>query len=481
MDAETFISEAAQRFLGSPNFRMEALPPSGSNRKYFRIFYNNNESVIGVYNPDYKENRAFIHFTRQLGSLSLPVPAVLYEELDNHVYFLTDLGNTTLLHTLQKDEYGRLTQLSKEYYKKAIAYLPYFQVEGAKVIDFSTCYPREAFDRQSMIWDLNYFKYYFARLAQAPFDEQSIENDFSALAEYLCTAERNFFLYRDFQSRNIMILNNNPYFIDYQGGRKGALHYDIASILFEAKTFLHPDDRSELLEYYLSELQKIQPIDSNAFMEYYYAFVYIRLMQAMGAYGFRGLYEKKELFLQSIPMALDHLRWLRSHVKLPIQLPELEKVWDYLADNQYLRQLALKSLPLMVNITSFSYKKGLPADNSEHGGGFVFDCRAVTNPGKDDNFKNLTGKDEPVIRLLDSDALAHIFFAHVWGLVSSSIQVYLQRGFNYLSVSFGCTGGQHRSVYFAEKLARQIKQIYPAVRVELHHRELEQTGNARHI
>jgi len=274
-----------------------------------------------------------------------------------------------------------------------------------------------------------------------------------------------------------MILNDEPYFIDYQGGRRGALHYDIASILFEAKTFLHPDDRQELLDFYIGELNKLHPVDKDSFLEFYYAYVYIRLMQAMGAYGFRGLYEKKELFLQSIPMALEHLRWLRTHVKLPVALPELERVWDYLIDNEHIRQLAQKSLPLTVKIISFSYKKGLPIDNSDHGGGFVFDCRAVVNPGREERFKTLTGKDEAVIQYLESDSSAQLFFAHVWGLIASSILTYQQRGFTYLSVAFGCTGGQHRSVYFAEKLCNQIKLSYPSVRIELMHRELEMTEN----
>jgi len=475
MEAERVVYEVVNRFLGSEHFRLEAMPLSGSNRRYFRIFANS-QTYIGVYNDDFKENRAFVHITRQLAALSLPVPEILHEELENNAYILNDLGNTTLLSTLSKDEHGRLTPESKNYYKKAISYLPAFQVMGASAIDFSLCYPREAFDRQSMLWDLNYFKYYFARLANVPFDEQHIEYDFERLVEFLCRADRHFFLYRDFQSRNIMILNDNPYFIDYQGGRKGALHYDIASILFEAKTFLHPDDRQELLEFYLDELNKLHPIDRTTFLEHYYAYVYIRLMQAMGAYGFRGLYEKKELFLQSIPMALEHLRWLRGHVRLAVELPELEKVWDYLIDNESIRRLAQLSLPLTVKITSFSYKKGLPIDTSEHGGGFVFDCRAVVNPGREEQFNNLTGRDEPVIEFLDADASSQIFFAHVWGLVYGSIQAYLQRNFTYLSVAFGCTGGQHRSVYFAEKLCRQIKQWYPRVRVEVYHRELGETN-----
>ncbi len=447
------------------------LPLSGSNRLYYRIYFNNT-SIIAAYNPDYKENRAFVSFARTFKELNLPVPDILYENLDKNIYFLTDLGDSTLLSCINKNNDGHLSESSLELYRSSIAYLPFFQVLGSKKIDFSVCYPRSAFDIQSMMWDLNYFKYYFARLAGVPFDEQKLEDDFHRLCEFLLKAPANYFLYRDFQSRNIMILQNKPYFIDFQGGRKGSLQYDIASILFEAKTKLHPDDRQVLLNHYLNSLQQVEKIDFQQFMEYFYAFVFIRMMQAMGAYGFRGLFEKKPLFLQSIPNAIEHLMWLRKNVHLPILLPELEKVFDYLVENHQIKELAKKSFPLTIYLTSFSYKKGIPVDTSEHGGGFVFDCRSVNNPGRYPEYQSLTGKDNAVIAFLNNDTRVHIFYSHAFALVSQAIENYTQRNFTYLSVAFGCTGGQHRSVYFTERMAADIRRMYPTVQVEILHREL---------
>ncbi len=470
-ELENIIYEAVRDYLGHTNFQIKALPISGSNRRYFRI-YQYDETFIGVYNCDTKENRIFLHMTEQFYNANLPVPKILHIHQDQKIYFLSDLGDTSLLSTIQKDVEGKLTSECKDFYKKAISNLLLFQIKGRDLIDFSLCYPRQAFDYQSMLWDLNYFKYYFVRMSNINFDEQKLEEDFNTFISFLCKVDGNFFMYRDFQSRNIMIKEGKPFFIDYQGGRKGALAYDIASLLFEAKTFIHPDDRNELLNFYIEELQKLLPIARNLFMDSYYAFAYIRLMQAMGAYGFRGLYEKKELFLQSIPTALENLRWLRKNIKLNIVLPELESIWDKLIDNEYVRNKAKENLPLLVKIISFSYKKGLPDDQSEHGGGFIFDCRAVTNPGKEEKFVCLTGKDEAVIKYLEADPSAHIFLAHVWGLVSTSIQKYILRNFHYLSISFGCTGGQHRSVFFAEKVASLVREQFPQVRIELFHREL---------
>jgi aminoglycoside/choline kinase family phosphotransferase len=473
IDIESLIFEAFRIFLASNNFSIKALPPSGSNRKYFRAI-NDKESYIGVYNTDYKENVAFINFSEKFHSLQLPVPEILYKDLGRNIYIITDLGDNMLLSTIQKNENGRLLEQSINYYKQVIDYLPFFQIKGAEVIDFSLCYPRQAFDRQSIMWDLNYFKYNFLKLANVPFDEQNIEDDFNVFTDFLLEADRQYFLYRDFQSRNIMIYQNKPYFIDYQGGRKGALQYDIASLLFEAKTFLHPGDREELLNYYLNILDRQFKLSINEFLKYYYGYVYVRTMQAMGTYGFRGLYEKKELFLQSIPLALEHLKWLRSNVKLPVSMPELEKVWDYLIANENIKNVAQSRLPLTLKIISFSYKKGLPMDNTNHGGGFVFDCRALPNPGKIDEYRSYNGKDEPVRLFLESQTATQIFYAHVWSLVSNTLNNYLERGFDYLSVAFGCTGGQHRSVYFAEKLADNIRRNYPNIHIDLIHRELEE-------
>jgi hypothetical protein len=272
-----------------------------------------------------------------------------------------------------------------------------------------------------------------------------------------------------------MMLGGKPYYIDYQGGRKGALHYDIASILFEAKTNLPPNFREELLNHYITILNQYLPISRENFLKHFYGYVYIRLMQAMGAYGFRGLYEKKELFLQSIPLALNHLEWLLENVTLPIKLPELTKVWQYLVESEYIRHLAKKQTALTININSFSYKRGIPTDESSNGGGFVFDCRAVHNPGRYEEYKTLTGKDEPVIHFFEKEPEMDQFLAGVYSLVSLSVQKYINRGFSHLMVNFGCTGGQHRSVYSAEMLQKYLTHTYKNenIYIRLRHRELE--------
>ncbi len=454
------------------------LPPSGSYRQYYRII-SNGQSTIGAYNEDRAENIAFLSFTKHFYKKGLPVPQPLFEDLDNHVYLIQDLGDTTLLNYIQNMNYPREIHTSVvDTYKQILQQLPRFQVLGNEGLDYSLCHPRHSFDRQSMMWDLNYFKYYFLKLAKVPFNEQELENDFNVFVDFLLTADCNYFLYRDFQSRNVMMLDDEPYFIDYQGGRKGALHYDIASMLFEAKTSLPANVREELLEYYLSSLNSYLPISQEDFMRHYYGYVYIRLMQAMGAYGFRGLYEKKELFLQSIPPALNNLEWLLSHVKLPLQLPELMRVWEYLTESDYIRQLAKNNLLLTVTINSFSYRRSIPTDESANGGGFVFDCRAVHNPGRYDEYKDLTGKDKAVQEFLRKEPEMNEFLEAVYKLVDRSVEKYLERGFTSLLVNFGCTGGQHRSVYAAEMLNKHLSQKFKEkdLVVKLGHRELEMKG-----
>jgi aminoglycoside/choline kinase family phosphotransferase len=454
------------------------MPESGSYRQYFRI-KGGKHVVIGVFNEDKAENVAFLAFTKHFYKKGLPVPEILAEDIKNDVYLLRDLGDTTLLNFIQTLNYPHeIRPEIIETYKKIIRQLPKFQVLGGEGLDYSLCHPRHAFDRQSMMWDLNYFKYYFLKLAKVPFSEQDLENDFNVFVDFLLTADCNYFLYRDFQSRNVMMVGEDPYFIDYQGGRKGALHYDIASILFEAKTRLPADIREELLDHYITSLNQYLPVSRTEFNHHYYGYVYIRLMQAMGAYGFRGLYEKKELFLQSIPLVLNHIEWLLNNVQLPVQLPELSRVWRYLAESDYIRQLAKNHLKLTVSVNSFSYKRGIPQDDSANGGGFVFDCRSIHNPGRYDEFKNLNGKDKPVQEFLMKEQEMSDFLGNVFSLVDRSVEKYLERGFNHLMVNFGCTGGQHRSVFAAENLYQHITTKFKAldVEVKLRHREMEMKG-----
>jgi hypothetical protein len=361
-----------------------------------------------------------------------------------------------------------------EAYRKVVAVLPRFQVEAGRDLNYKVCYPRASFDRQSIAWDLNYFKYYFLRLAGVPFNEQALEIDFTHLTKFLLGADRDYFLYRDFQSRNVMLHSGQPYFLDYQGGRKGALQYDIASLLYDGKADLPPRMRQELLDYYLDCLATHIPVNREAFMEHYYAYVYVRILQALGAYGFRGFYERKAHFLQSVPYALKNLRWLAEHVKLPIALPALMEALDGIAASEKLRGLDSSVETLTVRVFSFSFHREIPADLSGNGGGFVFDARSLPNPGREEQFRSMTGKDAAVIDYLNREARVHQYLAHVLSLVDASVNEYRRRGFKNLMVSFGCTGGQHRSVYLAEELAKHLRGV--GVEVIVRHIEQEKMG-----
>ncbi len=325
------LSGLFESWAGEPAQSITKLPQSGSYREYYRI-QSAAKSAIGVYNADKKENLAFISFTKSFLLAGLPVPEIYAEQLENDVYLLQDLGDVTLYSFIQENKSINDAVLGE--YKKILGLLPALQVDGAKLIDYAVCYPRDSFDRQSMMWDMNYFKYCFLKPAKVVFDEQLLENDFIALADFLLSADCDYFLYRDFQSSNIMLFNDKPYFIDYQGGRKGSLHYDVASLLFDAKALLPNSARVGLLNYYIESLQTKLTVNEMDFKNMYYGYVLIRIMQAMGAYGFRGLTERKELFLQSIPPAIDDFRWFAENVQMPVQLPELQKVIGRIADLQ---------------------------------------------------------------------------------------------------------------------------------------------------
>ncbi len=448
----------------------EMLPPSGSYREYCRL-KNSNRSVIGALNSDVKENTAFLSFTNHFQKIGLPVPEVYAVSSDLKKYLQEDLGDTTLfdfLSTTREDE-GFSENIVAEY-KKVLKELPRIQIRGGKELDYSVCYPRAAFDKQSMMWDLNYFKYYFLKLAKIHFDEQALEDDFQVFTDYLLSADSGFFLYRDFQSRNVMLKDDEVFFIDYQGGRQGALQYDLASLLYDGKADIPQSVRKQLFDFYLNELRKYFTVNEAEFTAYFKGFVLIRIMQAMGAYGFRGFYEKKEHFLKSIPYALKNLEFLLKDVNLPVEIPELLNVLEQLIHSEFLKEIGQEKSNLTVTVTSFSYKKGLPVDPSGNGGGHVFDCRAINNPGRYPEYKELTGRDLPVQEFLEQKSEIGLFLNAVKILVDQSVKVYLERDFTNLSVSFGCTGGQHRSVYSAEKIATYLQNNYP-VNVVLVHRE----------
>ena len=448
----------------------EQLPASGSYREYARM-KSINHQVIGAYNQDIKENQAFLEFSAHFRNKNLPVPHIYAVNGNLDCYLQEDLGNTTLFDfiSITRENEGFSTKIVDEY-KKVLRELPRIQLIGGKDIDYSVCYPREAFDKQSMMWDLNYFKYYFLKLARIPFDEQALEDDFQAFSDYLLAVDNNAFLYRDFQSRNVMLKDGKVYFIDYQGGRKGALQYDLASLLYDAKANIPEAEREELLEFYLDELNQYKQVDREKFKSLFGGYVLIRIMQAMGAYGFRGFYEKKEHFLKSIPFALKNLETLLAKNTIQVKLPELFKVLKAVTESVFLKTISPSNDRLTVRISSFSYKKGIPLDPSGNGGGFVFDCRAIHNPGRYAEYKHLTGKDLQVQEFLEEKSTIASFMASVISLVSQSVEVYSSRGFSHLCVNFGCTGGQHRSVYAAEKLAEYLKNNYP-VTVVLQHVE----------
>jgi aminoglycoside/choline kinase family phosphotransferase len=449
---------------------------SGSGRKIVRL-RTDSLSAIGILYDVREENVAFLEFSRHFRRHGLPVPEIYAEDLNHGAYLEEDLGSVTLFEFLSEQRDGAtIGPEAVTAYRKVVAVLPRFQVEAARDLNYKVCYPRASFDRQSIAWDLNYFKYYFLRLAGIPFSEQALEHDFSRLTKFLLSASRDYFLYRDFQSRNIMMRGGQPFFLDYQGGRKGALQYDIASLLYDAKADLPPELRQQLLDHYLDSLAGFLDLDRDAFMQFYYAYVYVRIMQALGAYGFRGFYERKEHFLQSVPYALTNLRWLLHNVELPIALPTLIESFKSMVASDKLQALSSetgKTEKLTVRIFSFSFHRGLPQDASGNGGGFVFDGRSLPNPGREERFKSLTGKDAPVIDYLNQQESVHLFLASAMSLVDASVNTYQRRGFKHLMVSFGCTGGQHRSVYLAEQLAKHLRDK-DGVDVVVRHREQEQ-------
>jgi aminoglycoside/choline kinase family phosphotransferase len=444
----------------------------GSGRKIIRLAAGNKTAVGILYNVR-EENAAFLAFSRHFRRHNLPVPEIYAESLDHGAYLEEDLGDTTLFEFLSQNRQGTtIVPEVVDAYRKVVSILPRFQVEASHDLDYSVCYPTSSFDRQSIAWDLNYFKYYFLRLAGIPFSEHKLEEDFSRLTDFLLSAPRDYFLYRDFQSRNVMLPGGQPHFVDYQGGRRGALQYDIASLLYDAKADLPPDVREDLLHDYLRALATHIPVDRQSFLSYFYPYVYVRIMQALGAYGFRGFYERKVHFLQSVPYALKNLRWLLHQVELPIQLPTLLGAFQSMLASERLQSLATDADNLVVRIFSFSFHQGLPKDESGNGGGFVFDGRSLPNPGREERFKQLTGQDGPVIDYLNQQESVHQFMASVLSLVDASIASYQSRGFKNLMVSFGCTGGQHRSVYLAEQLAKRLRNR-PGVEPVLRHLGLE--------
>jgi len=450
----------------------ETLSPvraQGSNRRIYRLS-SAKTTAIGVLNDDVKENRAFIEFSKHFHKEGIPVPEFYGEDATGTAYLEEDLGDETLFQFLgarrAKDSFPPDVVAA---YRDVVGWLPKIQITAGRSLDYKWCYPRSSFDKQSMLWDLNYFKYYFLTLGGVQFHEERLEDDFQVFADYLLGAGGDWFLCRDFQSRNVMLKDGKPYFIDYQGGRRGALQYDIASLLYDAKADVPFDLRDELLDLYIAEAGKLAKIEKTEFKKYFPGFVLIRIMQAMGAYGLRGFHEKKPLFLQSIPYAIRNIEHVLLTSNLPIDVPELSAVFKRLVGASHFRQFGAAKLKLNVQIQSFSYKNGMPRDDKGHGGGYVFDCRALPNPGRKIEFAKSSGLDSDVIAYLSKQEEVDIWTRSAFALVDQSVQDYGRRNFTHLFVAFGCTGGQHRSVYCAERLAKHLRD--QGVSASVSHRE----------
>ena len=471
----------------------EQLPGAGSNRKYYRLTDDRGETVIGVGGTSREENEAFVRLARHFASKQLPVPHILAVSADSMCYLQTDLGHRSLYDALAEGRKrgGAYSEKEKELLRRTIEALPRIQYEGAEGLDFGCCYPLPEMDAQAVAFDLNYFKYCFLKPSGLDFHEGRLEEDFRAMAADLAVRPgENTFLYRDFQARNVMLDDEGrPYFIDFQGGRKGAAEYDVASFLWQASAHYSPALRQELVDAYLKASRPYRRTSDEAFLSRLKRFVLFRTLQVLGAYGFRGYFERKPYFLDSIPPAIANLRclleddevcpypYLHALLEEFVALPQLAESTEMPSPGEEKNNgkavdecKATGKSPLVVRVFSFSYRKGIPEDESGNGGGYVFDCRATHNPGRYEQYKTLTGLDEPVIRFLEEDGEILRFLESVYHLADTHVERYMERGFTDLMFAFGCTGGQHRSVYSAQHLALHLHEKY-GIEVRLEHRE----------
>jgi RNase adapter protein RapZ len=473
------VSHLYRSWSGKDPHHVDVLPQSGSERRYFRLYNERGETVIGTYGLNVAENEAFIYFSGHFAKKGLPVPRILGINHDRIVYLQEDFDNVSLLDMLEKHGF---TDQVYSLFRESLHQLARLQVYGDEGLDYNKCLTNKEFGKQAIMADLLYFKYYFLDALRKPYDKQKLIDDFEALSNYLTHTEYKYFMYRDCQSRNIMVKEDNSvHFIDYQGGMKGAPQYDVASMIWQARANLPDDWKANLLEDYMNSFESIiqDSIDKEVFRSQYNGYVLIRLLQVLGAYGFRGLFERKAQFLTSIPLALQNLSWFIENHSLGIVVPEFRKVLNICIDQEVMERFnpvqADEETPLLVKVSSFSYRKGIPEDASGNGGGFVFDCRGIDNPGRHDIYKEVHGRDKPVMEYLERQTKMEDFLNSVFDIVDISVEAYIKRGFTSLCVNFGCTGGQHRSVYAADALARHLKTKYK-VKIELTHREQEAKG-----
>jgi UPF0042 nucleotide-binding protein len=464
------VKQLYQKWKGEKPETLDVLPQSGSERRYFRL-HGKKETVIGTYGANIKENETFIYFSRHFQEKNIPTANILAVNEDHTVYLQEDFGDISLLNRLETAGY---TDEVFSLFKKSLQELAKLQVTGDEGLDYEQCLTNKEFGRQAIMADLLYFKYYFLDALRRPYDKQKLIDDFEALSTYLTHTEYKYFMFRDFQSRNIMIKNENIHFIDYQGGMKGAPQYDVASMLWQARANLPDEWKEDLLLYYMDAFENLigMPLDRSVFRSQYNGYVLIRLLQVLGAYGFRGLFERKAQFLTSIPLALQNLKTFLDNQRIGITVPEFRRVLGICISNEVIEQFrpvqADEATPLTVKICSFSYRKGMPNDETENGGGFVFDCRGLLNPGRIEEFKTQHGRDRQVMDFLEQQTKMPEFLNSVFDVVDISVEEYIRRGFESLMVSFGCTGGQHRSVYAADALARHLRNKFK-VKIDLKH------------
>lgn len=472
------IKELYKEWSGHEPVSIDILPQAGSERRYFRLWNENKEPVIGTHGANIPENESFLYFSEQFSAKELPVANIYAVSKDRQFYLQEDFGDVSLISRLEKEGY---TPGIYALFKQSLEKLAKLQVEGDKDLDYSKCLTNSEFGKQAIMADLLYFKYYFLDALRKPYDKQKLIDDFEALSNYLTHTDHKFFMFRDFQSRNIQItpppsgeLEGAVHFIDYQGGMKGAPQYDVASLLWQARAALPEDWKKELLKDYMTTLEPLlgKPLNRSSFKSQYNGYVLIRLLQVLGAYGFRGLFERKAHFLTSIPLALKNLKAFIETHPMGISVPEFDRMLQLCVADEIIQQFtplqATAETPLVVKVCSFSFKKGLPIEDKENGGGFVFDCRGILNPGRVESMKCQTGRDKEVIQFLEQQTKMPEFLNSVFDIVDISVEEYINRGFDSLYVSFGCTGGQHRSVYAADALARHLKNKFK-VKVELNH------------
>ena len=472
IDIQNILSELTNT-IGENLVEILPIAESGSARKYYRIV-TKTRNLIGTYSNNTKENEAFFAFSKHFHNLGLNVPEVFAVNKERTCYLQSDFGDDNLFAHVQRAlATGGFGKNVIELYKKALKHLVKFQCIGHHGLDYSKAYPSECFDRQAILADLNYFKYYFVKPHEdIDFIESRLVEEFIAFADFVNQVPCEFFMYRDFQSRNIIIKDNDLYFIDFQGGRKGPLNYDVVSLLYQVKAQIPQSIRVELLNYYKVELSQFVDPEEVKFDLYQPYFIYLRLLQVLGAYGFRGLIQKKSHFIESIPYALKEIQALAKAQPLN-DYPELQHIIQQFnkIEQRYQAIIQPPTGKLTVTVNSFSFRKGYPNDFSGNGGGFVFDCRALPNPGREPEFKTKTGRDWEVIDYLMAKPPVHEFLDHVKRIIGQSVDNYRERHFSNLMVSFGCTGGQHRSVFFAQTIYEWLKVEYPDIHLKLNHIE----------